>query len=339
MAYFRPDIPWSCFPLGFLFYIMNANNQEKIIKTSTRYWVQNIGAIILLSIGLPVAGIYYWGEGFLVVGIFAILVGIPYALSEVISAQKRQIYFSSSFIEIRMGGEIAQQPWESIQAVKFSGWEASRRITLFGRGQNLEIPCKYFIESELTNLLKMHLPVEAFHPLAYQKTRQFLDWQESVQRLIGSVNRTLRVSLGKTERWIGIFSICMGIFTASMFYFSARDGSGALFMGTLFGGLGLILLILSIGWIEGNNESITLRTLFEKHEFPWSRLRKIYINSNRSFITLAGDNENRLILPAANRWSGADKELLQKLITFKLESSKIEPIETVNLPYWRSKTS
>ncbi len=318
---------------------MNASHQEKIIKTSARYWGQEIGVIFLFLIGLPAVGMHYWGEEFLAVGMLGILVGIPYIISEVISAQKRQIVFSASKIEIKMGRETVPQPWESIQAVKFSGQGTSRQITLFGREQNLQIPCKYFNESELTNLLKGHLPVEAFHPLAYQKTQQFLDWQEGVRRTIGGIHRTLKVSLGKTERWMGILGICMGIFTAGMFYFSAKDEFGALFMGTLFGGLGLVLLILSVGWIEGNNESITVRTLFQKHEFSWNRLQKIYINSNRGIITLVCDDENRLILPGARRWSGADKKLLQELITLKLESSKIEPIESVNSPYWRSKTS
>ena len=107
-------------------------------------------------------------------------------------------------------------------------------------------------------------------------------------------------------------------------------------MGTLFCGLGLFLLILSLGWIEGDNESITVRTLFMRHEFFWSKLQEIYVESNRGVTALVCD-ENRLILPSVTHWSGKDKELLFELVSFKLEASKIEAIENGKILYWRSK--
>jgi hypothetical protein len=315
---------------------MNTNYQEKTLRTSSRYWLQEIGAIFLFMIILPIFGIYYWGERFYVIGVLGLIVGIPYLVTELLATRKRLITFSTSEITVKIGKETVQQSWKTIQAVKFSGKGVSRNITLFGQEQNLYIPCKYFNEIELTNFLKEYLPLDVFQPKAYQKTQQFLNWQDSVYKRISSLDRTLKVSLGKSERVIGIFGICMGVFTASIFYFSAKDNSGALFMGTLFGGLGLFLLILSLGWIEGDNESITVRTLFMRHEFFWSKLQEIYVESNRGVTALVCD-ENRLILPSVTHWSGKDKELLFELVSFKLEASKIEAIENGKILYWRSK--
>jgi len=109
-------------------------------------------------------------------------------------------------------------------------------------------------------------------------------------------------------------------------------------LGGLFGGLGLLLLLSCIDWMEGDNSRISVRSLFKKYTFFWIDLREIYINTNQGVIALVGDN-SRLIVPKVSSWSGTDKEMLHELINYKIEMSKIESIESSKPVFWMSKNA
>jgi hypothetical protein len=123
-----------------------------------------------------------------------------------------------------------------------------------------------------------------------------------------------------------------------LYYFSKVDAIAAFMMGGMFGGLGLLLLFLSIGWMEGDGSQISVRSLFRKNTFLWGDLREVYFNSNQGVMALVGEN-SRLIIPKFSSWSGRDKGLLDELIGYKIEMSKIEPIESNKPVFWLSKNA
>jgi hypothetical protein len=163
-------------------------------------------------------------------------------------------------------------------------------------------------------------------------------WQESITKKLSAHNRPLKVSFGKSEKWLGAFSVGLGLLFAGLYYFSVIEAMAAVILGGLFGGLGLLVLISCLGWLEGDHESISNRTLFRKVVFSWNELREIYINSERGVLALVGDN-SRLIVPSWSSWSGKDKELLLDLLNLKIETSKLKPIESAKPLYWRSKNA
>lgn len=314
------------------------NIQEKILRPSSRYWKQDIGPIILFFFIVPIAGILYWGAKMYVVGGFALIVGIPYLISEFRAARKQQIIFSASEIAVKIDKENFKRSWESIKAASFIGQGRLRFLVLYFDEHNLSIPCRYYDEVELTENLKRYLSPGVLHPKAYQKLRWFLEWQESITKRLSTMNSPLKVSLGGYEKWIGVFCIIFGVLCVGLSYFSKVDSINAMMIGDLFGGLGLLLLILRIGWMEGDNNQISVRSLFRKNTFVWSDLREIYIHSNQGIMALVGDN-SRLILPNFSSWSGKDKELLHELISYKVEMSKIDPIESNKPVFWLSKNA
>ncbi len=314
------------------------NNQEKILRPSSRYWMQDIGSIILFSFIIPIAGTLYWGGKMYVVGGFALLVGIPYLISEFRAARRQQITFSASEIAVKIGKEDFKQSWELIKAVRFTGQGQSRFLVLYFDDHNLNIPCRFYDEVELTENLKKHLSSSVLHPKAYQRLPWFVEWQEGVTKKLSAINRPLKVSLGGSEKWLGIFGVSLGILFVGLYYFSKVDAITAIMIGSLFGGLGLLLLILSIGWMEGDNNQISVRSIFRKNTFFWNDLREIYFNSNQGVMALVGDN-SRLILPKVSSWSGKDNELLHELVIYKIEISKIEPVESNKPAFWLSKNS
>jgi hypothetical protein len=314
------------------------NTQEKIIRPSSRFWKQEIGAIALFLIIIPIAGILYWGGKMYVAGGFALLVGIPYLISEFRAARRQQITFSASEIVVKIGKEDFKRSWESIKAARFTGQGQSRLLVLYFDEHNLNIPCRFYDEVELTENLRKHLSSSVLHPKSYQRLPRFIEWQEGVTKKLSTINRPLKVSLGGSEKWIGIFGVSLGILFVGLYYFSKVDAVTAVMIGGLFGGLGLLLLILSIGWMEGDNNTISVHSIFRKNTFFWNDLREIYFNSNQGVMALVGDN-SRLILPKVSSWSGEDKELLHELVSYKIEMSKIEPVESKKPVFWLSKNA
>jgi hypothetical protein len=314
------------------------NNQEKILRASSRFWKQDIGAVILFLIILPIIFILYLGGEFYFVGGLALIVGLFSIISEVRSARSQQITFSKSEIIVRIGKEDFKWPWETIKAVRFTGQGQSRLLTLYNDEYNLNIPCKYYDETELVENLKKHLSSSTLHPQAYQTLPHFLEWKENFTKKLSTINEPLKISLGGSEKWLGLFCVSLGVLFAGLYYFSKVDAIAAFMIGGMFGGLGLLLLVLSIGWMEGDRSQISVRSLFRKNTFLWSDLREIYFNSNQGVIALVGDN-SRIIIPKFSSWSGKDKELLDELIGYKIEMSKIEPIESNKPVFWLSKNA
>jgi hypothetical protein len=318
--------------------MVNMSTEEKIIKTSSRYWRQEIGAIVLVSIVLPVAMILYFGEKMYAIGGLGLLVGIPCLISEVRAARRQKITFTKSALVIKVTKDDIKQPWEAIKAAKLTGHGRSRLLVLYCDEHNLNIPCKFFDESEFMERLKEHLSPTVLHPQAYQGLPQFVEWQGNITKKLSNLNRPLKVSLGRSEKRIGLFGVGLGVLFAILYFFNTIEPVAALVLSGLFGGLGLFLLLSCVGWIEGDNESISIRTLFRKVIFSWNELREIHINSDRGVLALVGDN-GRLIIPNSSSWSGKDKELLLQLLHLKVEMSRLEPMESGKPLYWRSKNA
>jgi hypothetical protein len=188
------------------------NNQEKILRASSRYWKQDIGTIILFLIILPIIFILYFGGEFYFVGGLSLIIGLFSLVLEVRSTSRQQITFSKSEIIVRMGKEDFKWPWETIKAVRFTGQGQSRLFTLYNDEYNLNIPCKFYDESELTDNLKKHLSSSVLHPQAYQRLPWFLEWQENVAKKLSAIDKPLKVSLGGSEKWLGLFCVSLGGF-------------------------------------------------------------------------------------------------------------------------------
>jgi hypothetical protein len=291
------------------------NTQEKIIRLSSRYWQQEIGAVALLVIISPIAAILYYGGKMYVAGGFALVVGITYLISEIRKARRQQITFTESEIIVKTGKEVFKQSWESIKAVKYTRQGQSRLLILYCDDHFLKIPSRFYDKAELTDRLREHVSPSVIHPQAYQRLPWFLDWQENVTKKISAINRPLKVSLGGFEKWLGIFCVSVGILNGGLYFFSEVELIDAFMLGGLFGGLGLLLLLTCIGWMEADNSRISVRSLFKKYTFLWIDLREIYVNTNQGVIALVGDN-NRLIVPKVSSWSGKDKEMLHELINY-----------------------
>lgn len=261
--------------------------------------------------------------------------GIIYVIKSAVTAFRNKLAFTKSGMTMQFGKETFQVQWELVKAVSFAGKGGTRSVTVFMESQNLYIPLNLFDEKKVKDEFKEYLPPSVFDPQAFRSLPQIIEWRKDATRKFENIQRSLKVSLGGWERWVGIITACGGVALALFFYFSSNDAIGVS-MSAFFGGLGLLLAILCSGWIECTNEGISVSSLFRKYELSWGTLKEIFIDSNHGIVALVSD-ECRMILPSPSSWLGKDKELLRELINYKIDASKIQPIENSAIVYWHSK--
>ena len=305
------------------------------IKTSSRYWVEEIGGTFVALIIFPIFAIIYWGGRFYFLGTLSLLLGIFSLIRGIRPAYNSQILFTDSKISGQIGKFTFSELKEDIKAVQFSGHKRNSRLAIWTDKNIVQIPCKYFDEKKLDKLLKEHLPSEVFNPLAYEKFPQLQEWQNERVKQFSNLYEPLKVSLGKSEQIIGGISIFFSLIMVVLLYFN-QGSIIPIILIIFFGGLGLFLILWSIGKIEATNEGILLRTIFAEHALSWHDLKEIYVNSNKRIIALVGD-KCRIVLPSPTSWSGKDRERLYEFLEYKLETSKIQSVESKEHLYWRSK--
>lgn len=313
---------------------MNAN-ETKIIKTSVNYWTQEIGSTLLFLIVLPVFAILYWGAKFYFLGGLAFLIGIINLFRNLRPAYNAKIVFDSSKIKGNVEGFAFVQQWNDIKAVSFSGQGTTSLLTIGTENHVLQIPSRFFDKKDLEKEFRTHLPSEVFDPLAFQRLPQVQKYEQDRKSQFDNLYEPLKVSVGKSEKVVGGISLLFCVFMLSLLLFPI-DKTGPLFIATIFGGLGLVLIVFSIGTIEANSETIILRMIFWEYELSWNTLREVYINLHNHTIVLTGD-KCRILLPSTTSWSGKDREQLYELISVKIENSEIQPQQGTKPLYWRSK--
>lgn len=310
-------------------------NETKIIKTSANYWTREIGGTLLFLIILPVFAVLYWGAKFYFLGGLAVIIGTIYLFRNLRPTHNAKIIFDLSEIKGNVEGFAFVQRWNDIKAVSFSGQGTTSLLTIGTENHILQIPCRFFDKKELEKELRTHLPSEVFDPLAFQKLPQVQRFEQERKSQFDNLYEPLKVSVGKSEKIIGGISLFFSVFMLSLLLFPI-DKTGPLFIAIIFGGLGLVLIVFSIGSIEANRETIILRMIFREYELSWNTLREVYINLNNHTIVLTGD-KCRILLPSTTSWSGKDREQLYELISMKIENSEIRPQQGTKPLYWRSK--
>jgi hypothetical protein len=313
---------------------MNAN-QTKIFKTSTKYWLQEIGGILLFLVIFPMFAILHWGAKFYLLGFLAILVGILYLFRDIRSVYGAEIIINDAEIKGNVEGFAFVQSWSEVKAVAFSGHGTTSLLLIGSENGVLQISSRFFDRKELEKELKEYLPSDVFDPLAFQRLSQTQRLEQERKRQFDNLREPLKVTWGKSEKTIGSISIFFGFFMVGLSIFSV-DKTGPLILAAFLVGLGLFLIVFSIGTIEASNETVVLKTVFQEYELPWNTLREVYINLHNHTIVLTSD-KCRIILPSTTSWSGQDREKLYELINVKIETIGISPIKGTKPLYWRSK--
>ncbi len=309
-------------------------NETKIIKTPANYWIKEIGSLLLFLIILPVA-ILYLGGIFYLLGGLVVLIGIINLFRDLPPAYNAKIIIDSSEIKGNVEGYTFAQRWNDIKAVSFSGDVVPSLLTIGTENHVFNISSKFFDKKELEKEFRTHLLPEVFDSFAFQRLSVVQKFEQDRKRQFDNLQEPLQVSIGKSEKNIGVISFLLCVFMLSLLFFPV-DKIAPLVLAAFFGGLSLVLIVFSIGTIESNREIIILKMIFRKYELSWNNLHEVYINLHNHTIVLIGDR-CRILLPSTTSWSGRDCEQLYELIILKIENSGIQSNQGRKPLYWRSK--
>ena len=179
---------------------MLPNTETQTMKTSTRYWIQEIGSTALILIVFPIFAIAVWGSRVYFLGGFALLVGILSLARDLKPAFRSEILVTRSEIRGQVGRLEFAELWEEIKAVSFSGSGTASELMISTEKNIVPIPSKYFDQKELEKHLRAHLSPQVFDPLAYKELPQYQAWEHERKTQFDNLNEPLRVSVGRSEK-------------------------------------------------------------------------------------------------------------------------------------------
>jgi len=304
----------------------------KIIKPSIRHWIVGVGAWGVFIFVAPIVGIYIWEERFYWIAVLCFLFGIYRIIVGVKKGVNNQIIFQATGIECSFGKEDLSIRWEDIEAIQVIDQSYEKLIMIYTDQEEIGITHPFFNKKEVLQQLNQYVSPDKFSPQALQPLLQ--EYYKALNREFANLPQPLKVSHLGFEKFFGIVALLGGVGCAALFYFW-NNLDTALFFGPLFGGLGLILIIISLGSIEATNQEIKYRSPIRQISMRWEDIRQIYINSDNGLLALVSD-EGRLVLKPGS-WTGKNKEQILRLLVYKLEILGIEPKESIKISFWYSK--
>ena len=309
-------------------------NSMKIIKTSKKYWLSDVIALLVFLVILSIIGLALRIEVYFEISIVAIVIGIPTIFMMLKRALSNQVIFYKNRIEGKIDRGNFNICWGDIGAVQIHDQETRKFIILHTNETAVYIPYRYFDENEVLEELKRYVPLEKFEKGSLQNLPKYRDWQISSSKEFSGLTENLKVTQSGFEKWLGFASLAFGIFMAVISY-NNSDPMGMICSGTLFGGCGIVLIFLTLGSIEANNQEISLKLPYRHVSMYWEEIREIYTNTNQGVVALVSENGRLMVKPSG--WSGKDKDQLYRLLQFKIEKSGVVPKESQKILFWMSK--
>ena len=141
--------------------------------------------------------------------------------------------------------------------------------------------------------------------------------------------RPLRVASNHRKQVFGVLAVIGGIIGSIYFYFNHNYDVARCF-GPLFGFSGIVLFLISWGWVEATDRKITTRSLFQTATVRWNEINKIDTMSNLGMIVLRSGESKVDLIPAD--WAGQDKDQLLQLLELKIAKSEVKPEEYQKFP-------
>jgi hypothetical protein len=314
---------------------MDNTEDETIIRTPTKYWVLNIGAISFilgLLILIPfMLGSMIWG----IVDFGLLILLIPAGVQFVRNGKgSRQIFNITEMIFEYPTGDI-RIAYNEVQAICINNKSNIKKITVYTENGTQSLPSVTWDLDLVREQLKKHLPEEVMQPLAYQKSKAFLELRDETYQAVTNKGM-LKVKFGRFNQKVGGFSLVFGLILLGINIFSSLRLTDVGIAGLLFIILGLLSIFLCLGTIEADRECIKVRKQFHAAAIQWKEVQKQLMSSNNGAMSLIGDHV-RLIIPAISSWSGPDEADLLNLIRVELETRNIETSGSMKPELWWSK--
>jgi hypothetical protein len=313
---------------------MKMRDDSKIFKATRQYWLV-IGIAQIIPIAFLAWAIVVLGWQSLLLAILIISIWIIRFSFEITQGLNAYISITPEQFSGKIGKFEFDELWNEIKYVQFSGQGFGKTVTVYTEDKAFVIPCRYFDERKFSQSLLEHLPAEVFEPKAYYQRSRVQEWKQALESKFQGLDHPLHATYGRSERWIGSFSLLLGMAMMGLLYFGV-DLTLPVCMFSCFGGLGAILLSYSFSHIEATNDSIRQRVFFREYELRWDSISQVLIDPGTGALFLLG-TECELVLPNPIGWHGTERDQLVDLINLQLANHNILPVKNTGRRRWRSK--
>jgi hypothetical protein len=307
---------------------------KRIFRTTAKYWAQEDGAGLVVSIIWIVGSLLLGWMLFAGIGALILLIGLRGVYLRLLSRleidgegitcieKSSQISIKWSRILFIQLLKSYRRPMRVLRVVVSEATvqpvAAPGQVTGAGVGNWLqaEILIDHFDHKEIWRLVQSYAPPDAFEEDAYRKAPGYSLWLYQAKQTISEARTPLKVSM---SGFVRIFAWGLMLIMAACVVILSYSFLGVV-ISILFFLLGL-WSVISTGKIEVDHETITHDTPIGCYRISWDEIAHIETDVYGSMV-FYGDDKH-LAIYGPGWWSGKDKRSLAEFLFLKIELNKI----------------
>jgi hypothetical protein len=308
------------------------------LRTTAKRWLIEICTSIYPPLYLFAVSVYLcfapfkgergWLEAVFVVSSIVLLVK---AVADTLSLLLNKIVIDDQAISGQINEECFNLRWKEVIAVWDSTTQDQPSLNVGARDGEVTIPLKFFNEKLLRDLIRLHVPPEAFEKDAVMRMPGYRVRHAANERVIReAAYESLRVGGKAFLKGMACVVVLASLYFAVWFWPIADGAVSLLFL--LIAAL-QTYLILATGSIEMDRDSVTYITSIGRRRIGWDEVTKVETDWNKGSLIFIGPNK-RLRVIGPTFWSGKDKERMLRLFSAQVENRGID-VKQRRTSIWR----
>jgi hypothetical protein len=222
--------------------------------------------------------------------------------------------------------------WKEVIAVWYSTTQDQPSLNVGARDGKVTIPLKFFNEKQLRDLIRLHVPPEAFEKDAIKRMPGYRVRHTANERVIReAADESLRVGGKAFLKVLAWVIALLFLYLAVWCWLTGKGAASLLFL--FVAALQTYLILATTGSIEMNRDSVTYITSISRRRIGWDEVTEVETDWNKGTLVFIGPNK-RLKVIGPTFWSGKDKERMLRLFSAQVENRGID-VKRRHTSMWR----
>jgi hypothetical protein len=286
-------------------------------------------AVSVLLCFAPFKGERGWVEAVFVVSSIVFLVK---TVADTLSLLLNKIVIDDQAISGQINEECFSLRWKEVIAVWDSTTQDQPSLNVGARDGKVTIPLKFFNEKQLRDLIRLHVPPEAFEKDAIKRMPGYRVRHAANERVIReAADESLRVGGKAFLKVLAWVIALLFLYLAVWCWLTGKGAASLLFL--FVAALQTYLILATTGSIEMNRDSVTYITSISRRRIGWDEVTEVETDWNKGTLVFIGPNK-RLKVIGPTFWSGKDKERMLRLFSAQVENRGID-VKRRHTSMWR----
>jgi hypothetical protein len=286
-------------------------------------------AVSVLLCFAPFKGERGWVEAVFVVSSIVFLVK---TVADTLSLLLNKIVIDDQAISGQINEECFSMRWKEVIAVWYSTTQDQPSLNVGARDGKVTIPLKFFNEKQLRDLIRLHVPPEAFEKDAIKRMPGYRVRHTANERVIReAADESLRVGGKAFLKVLAWVIALLFLYLAVWCWLTGKGAASLLFL--FVAALQTYLILATTGSIEMNRDSVTYITSISRRRIGWDEVTEVETDWNKGTLVFIGPNK-RLKVIGPTFWSGKDKERMLRLFSAQVENRGID-VKRRHTSMWR----